>query len=177
METMFYRTLNKITRILTILLMSVITLIVPTEVFLRYFFGGTLYITEQLTRYLLVWVVFLASSLALTDNSHISIEILVGRFSGRTRLYFDLISQLLLLTFLVFLIIEGVLALSFQTDQIVSTLGISIFWFYLAIPVGSSLMGLNLLAKMWETIKKLSEKTVNGQQDQMIKTSEPGGLL
>ena len=150
---MFYRILNQSIKVLTILCLSVLTILVPVEVFLRYFFGKSLYITEEFTRYLMVWVVFLASSLALREDSHISIEIFVNRFRGRTRSCLHLIAQILLLTFLIFLIIEGIIALSFQMDQIIPSLGIPIFWFYLAIPVGSCLMILNLLPKMWESLK------------------------
>ena len=150
---MFYRILNKSIRVLTILFLSVLTILVPVEVFLRYLFGKSLYITEEFTRYLMVWVVFLASSLAIREDSHISIGILVNRFSGRTRSWLNLIAQVLLLIFLVFLIIEGIIALRFQMDQIIPSLGLPIFWFYLAIPVGSFLMILNLLPKIWESLK------------------------
>jgi TRAP-type C4-dicarboxylate transport system permease small subunit len=176
-NNMFYRTLNKSIEVLTILLLSVITIIVPVEVFLRYCFGMTLNITEQLTRYLLVWVVFLASSLALRENSHISIEILANRFHGRARLLVNLISQIVLITFLAFLIVEGIIALSFQKDQIVPSLRISIFWFYLAIPVGSSLMILNLLPRIWEILKGISGKSNLDQKDGNVSPSEPGGFL
>jgi C4-dicarboxylate transporter DctQ subunit len=150
---MFYRILNKSIRFLTILFLSVITVIVPVEVFLRYLFGKSLYITEEFSRYLMVWVVFLASSLALKEDSHISIGILVNRFHVRTRAWINLIAQGLLVTFLVFLIIEGIIALRFQMDQIIPSLGLPIFWFYLAIPVGSFLMIFNLLPKILGSLK------------------------
>jgi C4-dicarboxylate transporter DctQ subunit len=148
--------MNKLIRWLTIFFLSILTVMVPIEVCLRYLFGKSLYITEEFTRYLMVWVVFLASSLAVREDTHISIGILVNRFSGRTRSWLNLIAQVLLLIFLVFLIIEGIIALGFQMDQIIPSLGLPIFWFYLAIPVGSFLMILNLLPKMWESLKGVS---------------------
>ena len=170
---MFYRILNRSIEVLTVLFLSVLTIIVPIEVFLRYLFGKSLYITEEFTRYLMVWVVFLASSLAIEADSHINIEILVNRFRGRTRSWFNLIAQILLLTFLIFLIIEGVIILPFQLDQIIPSLGIPIFWFYLAIPVGSSLMILNLLPKIWQSLKALSGMNLPKQKDQPL--SKNGG--
>jgi len=155
---MFYRILNKSIKVLTILCLSSLTIIVPIEVFLRYLFGKSLYITEEFTRYLMVWVVFLASSLALREDSHINIGIFVNRFRGLTRSWLNLTAHLLLLTFLIFLIIEGIIALSFQMDQIIPSLGIPIFWFYLAIPVGCFLMILNLLPKIWENLRAISGK-------------------
>jgi TRAP-type C4-dicarboxylate transport system permease small subunit len=77
----------------------------------------------------------------------------------------------------VFLIIEGIIALSFQMDQIVPSLGIPIFWFYLAIPVGSFLMILNLLPKIWETLKIISGKAKSGQREESLSSNEPGGFL
>lgn len=173
---MFYRILNKSIRVLTILCLSVLTILVPIEVFLRYLFGKSLYITEEFTRYLMVWVVFLASSLAIREDSHISIGIFVNRFRGRTRSWINLLAQILLVTFLIFLIIEGVIALSFQMDQIIPSLGLPIFWFYLAIPVGSFLMILNLLPKIWETLKVISGKK-RFEDARSSKPREEGGLL
>jgi len=153
---MFYRILNRTLQVLTILLLSVVTVMVPIEVFLRYLFGKSLYITEEFTRYLMVWVVFLASSLALREDAHISIGILVNRFRGRWRSWLNLIAHALLIIFLIFLMVEGIVILPFQIDQIIPSMGIPIFWFYLAIPVGSGLMILNLLPKLWENMKAIS---------------------
>lgn len=150
---MFYDVLNKIIRTATIAVLAMITVIVSIEVILRYFFGMTLYITEELSRYSMVWMVFLGSSLAIRENSHHRVELLVNLFAPKTRAWFNLIAQLLLAVFLVFLIIEGGIALSFQFEQIIPTLNISMFWFYLALPVGGVLMLINLLPCMWESLQ------------------------
>jgi TRAP-type C4-dicarboxylate transport system permease small subunit len=174
---MFYHWLNKGIKVLTIFFLAVLTVIVPIEVFLRYCFGKSLYITEDLTRYLMVWVVFLASSLALRENSHVSIEILTNQFRGRARGWFNLVAQALLLTFLIFLIVEGVIALTYQMEQIIPTLEIPIFWFYLAIPVGSMLMILNLLPKIWKSLKAIAGKAEAEMPKEVLPGTEPGGFL
>lgn len=166
---MFYPVLNKVIKVLTILCLSVVTILVPIEVFLRYLFGKSLYITEEFTRYLMVWVVFLASSLAIREDAHISIGILVNRFRGRSRAWFNLVAHGLLIFFLVFLMIEGIIILPYQIDQIIPSLEIPIFWFYLAIPVGCALMILNLLPKIWENLRTISG---NIQLDQGVENSQ-----
>lgn len=150
---MFYRGLTKIIQSLVVIFSAVVTGIVIIEVFLRYLFGGTLYVTEELSRYLMVWVVFLASGLALKGDSHISIGILVDKFGGKPRMGINLAAQILLLIFLVFLLVEGIVVLPYQIDQIAPSMGVSFFWFYLAIPVGSVLMILFLLPKIGESIR------------------------
>jgi len=152
---MFLRIVNRCTEVAIIILLSIITVIVPLEVVLRYCFGKSLMITEEITRYLMVWVAFLASSLALRSGSHINIEIFKNRFTGRSRAIFELTSYFLVLLFLVFIIVEGILILPYQVDQYISTIPISIIWFYLALPVGFFLMLLNLLPGIWEALKKV----------------------
>lgn len=165
---------NRATKGVTILFLSVVTVMVAIEVFLRYCLGKSLYVTEELTRYLMVWVVFLASSLAVRDNSHVSIEIIANLFKGRARAWYNLIAQLFFLTFLAFLILEGVVALSFQMEQIIPTLNIAIFWFYLAIPVGGALMILNLLPRLWENLRIIAGKTKPVEQPEAAPAGEQG---
>jgi len=166
---MFFNILNKGIKVATILVLSVITVMVSIEVVLRYFFGKSLYVTEEFTRYSMVWMVFLASSLAVRGNYHNRVEIFVNRFRGRTRVLMNLMAHLLLLVFLVFLIVEGIVALSFQFEQIIPSLNVSMFWFYLALPVGGGLMVLNLLPRIWENVLILlgkSEPCEEAQQTQ-----------
>jgi TRAP-type C4-dicarboxylate transport system permease small subunit len=154
---MFYTILNRCIKVATITILSVITVMVSVEVILRYAFGESLYVTEEFTRYALVWMVFLGSSYAIHDNSHFRMEILLDRLHGRTLAWVNLCANLLLGTFLIFLSAEGAVALPFQFEQIIPTLNVSMFWFYLAVPVGGVLMFLNLLPKIWKNILALSE--------------------
>ncbi len=174
---MFLRIVNRLVKVVTILFLSVMTAMVAVEVILRYGFGKSLYVTEELTRYLMVWVVFLASSLAIRDNSHISIELIPNLFRGRVRSGYNLIAQSFFLFFLIFLGVKGIEALTFQMDQIIPSLEIPIFWFYLAIPVGSLLMILNLLPKIWEGLKTLFGKAKPVQQDEILSVNGQEGSL
>ncbi len=172
---MFFQVLNKCVDILNILCMATMTVFVGTEVILRYCFSETLYVTEELARYLLVWMVFLSSSLAVRDDSHISIGSFVNRFHGRARACWKLIAQALLLTFFVYMVIEGTIVASMQWIQTVPSMGVSIFWFYLAVPVGGFLMLLNLLPKVWGNLKILSGR--GGSDERKTELPSDGGVL
>lgn len=150
---MFFKTLTKIIEGSVLVLLGVIILFVTVEVFLRYLFGKTLIVTEELTRYLLVWLVFLAASLALKRDDHINIVVLVDRFRGKAKHIIVFISQTLLLTFLLFLFVTSILLLPNQVDQIAPSLGVSLLWFYLAMPIGCLLMMIFLIPKMFSTAK------------------------
>lgn len=158
---MFYRVLTRIVEVMVILFSATMTGMVIIEVFLRYLFGGTLYVTEELSRYLMVWVVFLAAGLALETDSHISIGILVKKFGEKARLGLNLVAQVLLIIFLLFLLVEGILVLPYQIDQIAPSMGVSFFWFYLSIPLGSALMILFLLPKIGHSVKGILRSNAN----------------
>lgn len=160
---MFFNKLTKAIEGIVLVLFSIIIVFIIVEVFLRYMLGKTLFVTEELTRYLLVWVVFLAASLALKRDAHINIGVLIEKFQGRNRLSLILVSQSLLLTFLVFLFVESVLLLPNQVDQIAPSLGVSLLWFYLAIPVGCLLMMIFLIPKMLNTGKAILKRDSKGE--------------
>lgn len=165
---MFYRYLKKIIEMVVIFCSAVMTFTLIIQVFLRYVLKTSIPFSEELARYLMIWVVFLAAGLALKEDAHISIRVLVDRFRGRARLWLNLGAQILLLIFLVLLIRESIAVLPYQRIQIILSMGISIFWFYLAIPVGCIIMILFLLPKMQEKVKKILGKINHQDTDHTI---------
>jgi C4-dicarboxylate transporter DctQ subunit len=149
---MFFRLLSRLVESLVILLAGIIVAIVTAEVALRYLFSHSMIFTEELSRYLMVWVVFLGSALAIRDGSHIHIQILVKRLGPRMQQNVKLASYALMIAFLVFITVEGLKILPRQLQQMCITIDISLFYFYLAIPVGSILMIIFLLPIIRQTL-------------------------
>ena len=127
---------------------AVIVVMVVTEVVLRKGFGSSLIVTEELARYLLVWTVFLASAIAIRDNSHIRINALVKHLSPRHQIALALLAQVMSLIFLVLLMIESCRILPSQFQQTCICFDVPIVCFYLAIPVGCLLMILYIFPKI-----------------------------
>ena len=152
---MFYHYFKKLTEVFVILCSMVMSSILFIQVILRYVFKSGIYFGEELPRYLLVWIVFMAAGLAIHEDSHVKIQLFINKFQGRTRLVLDLVAQILLLGFVVLLLIETILILPYQKSQIILSMRLSFFWFYLSIPVGCSVMILFLLPKMREKVKKI----------------------
>lgn len=158
---MFYRLLSRAVEGLVILGATTIVSIVTTEVVLRYLFKHSLIFTEELSRYLMVWVVFLGSALAVRDGSHIHINFLTKRFNPRNQAWLRLSAHILTLVFLVFIAVEGIKILPQQLYQMCITINISLFYFYLAIPVGSILMIIFLLP----TFKDIWKEKISASDD------------
>jgi C4-dicarboxylate transporter DctQ subunit len=156
---MFLRLLSRLVEGLIILGATVLVAMVTTEVILRYVFSHSLIFTEELSRYLMVWLVFLGSALAIRDGSHIRIGILVNRLSPRLQKLMQMAAYCLTLIFLTVITIEGLKILPRQLHQMCITIDISLFYFYLAIPVGSILMIIFLLPSIQNAFSKKNQTT------------------
>jgi TRAP-type C4-dicarboxylate transport system permease small subunit len=142
------RSLVRVIEVAVMAAMAVVSVVIMTEVILRYTLGETLVVTEELSRYLMVWIAFLGSVLLMRERGHIAAEGLGGWFGPLGRRVIAVVADLLSLVFLLTLTWAGLQTLPGQLDQYLTTINIPIFWFYLAIPVGSGLMALVIVARL-----------------------------
>lgn len=143
--------------------------IVTAEVVLRKGFGTSLIITEELARYMLVWLVFLAGALGIRDKSHIRINALVKHLNPRLQVILALCAHGISLIFLVLLLIESIRILPRQFSQMCITFDVSIFYFYLAIPIGCVLMALFLVPKIREVLAGKAVESTDFREERIDK--------
>ena len=145
---------TQILEALTLVGISVVSLTVVVEVVLRYGFGSSLIFTEELTRYTMVWVAFLGGVIALRDGAHVATGGIGDRFGRTIGNLASLVADGLALLFLVTLAWASIQMLPNQRDQFTTTLNVSIFWFYLAIPVGAVLMALVIVGRRFGVVER-----------------------
>ncbi len=141
------RPLARVLEALVLLGMAVVATVVVAEVVLRYAAGRSLIVTEELSRYGMIWVALLASVLVLRDEGHIATGATGWLGPGGQRAA-RLVAEILSLLFLVVLAVAGLQVLPAQLDQDTLTLGVGMFWFYLALPVSALLMALVIAARL-----------------------------
>ena len=133
------------TKAAVVLAMAGMTAVVVAEVFARYVLNASISFSEELSRLLFVWAGFLSASLALREGLHIGMDLVFRRFAGTPRRVVAAINNGLILVLLVTVVVATVSILPDQWHQRTTTLGISVFWVYLAIPTGCGLMILQLV--------------------------------
>ena len=126
------------------ILMVVLVTVVSVGVVFRYCLMSPLPWVDQFSRFLLVWITFIAGGVALQAGEHVGIEALVRLLPRKAYLFVSFFNRLVILLFLVRLGVNGASLALFSVNQIMPTLGISMFWTYLAVPVGTLLMILYL---------------------------------
>jgi TRAP-type C4-dicarboxylate transport system permease small subunit len=77
--------------------LAAMVVLVFTNVVLRYLFNSGIATSEELSRWLLVWLTFLGAIVALRQHAHLGVDTLVRALSPRGRLICFVISYLLML--------------------------------------------------------------------------------
>ena len=118
--------------------------LVFANVVLRYGFGQSLAWAEEVSRYLVVWLSFLASGLALREGAHIAVETLPDALPAGAARVTRLAVVMLVAGFLGLLAWWGWGYAIFAWAQRSPVLRLSMGMVYLAIPVGAALMLVHL---------------------------------
>lgn len=85
------------------------TLIIFVQVIMRSVFNSSLTWSEELTRYIFIWQIWMGVSIAQKDKAHIKVEILKSFVKNQKVIaVVDVIATILLIAFNIFLVTSGV---------------------------------------------------------------------
>lgn len=137
---------TKVTEIAIVIMAFVLTFLTAFNVLLRYMFGYTIFFADEISRYLLVWIVFIGSSLAIRTGAHVGVEMFRRMVPEKTRKGMMYLSNSLLLFFLfAVLLISALILLPPLWTQVTVVMGIRLFWVFLCVPIGMFLMLVQLI--------------------------------
>jgi len=137
-----------------VLLFATMILVTLLGVFFRYVMLNPFEWTEELARFLMLALSFLAINIALRKREHIAIQFLAQKLPNKVSKVLNYFVDILVGLFLVVLMKQGYL-MATRTLLTASTLNISMFWIYLTVPLGAFLTILQLILNM--TKKTISE--------------------
>jgi TRAP-type C4-dicarboxylate transport system permease small subunit len=98
--------------------------------------------TEELARFLLIWIGLLGASFALRTKAHLGIDVLTFRLTGMKKQIVTIsVYGLVLLFALVIMVIGGfrLVQLTFSLNQISAAIGIKMGYIYLVLPISGLL--------------------------------------
>ena len=130
---------DKLCRVLIALMMTAMVLDVLLGVTNRFVLKLSISWTEQLARFLLIWISMLGAATAVRLGSHIGVTFILARM-GRWRRPFLLLNIVLIIGFLSVVGWYGVKLCISQSRQFSPVLQVSMFWPFLAVPSGCFLM-------------------------------------
>jgi TRAP-type transport system small permease protein len=88
------------------LLMSLMVVIVFANVIARYYLSASLAWSEEVARFMLIWLVFIGAVLAYVNDEHLALDIVVQLFPRRIRYGLAVVADLLVMV-AIYLLIHG----------------------------------------------------------------------
>lgn len=115
------------------------------QVLSRYLLPYSITWTEEIARFLLIYITFIGAAVAIYEKSHISITMFINKLSARPKLIVQIIIDLIILFFL-HLVFRGGIGMTSLTWGVVSgsMLKVMTGYIYLIIPISAVLMMLFL---------------------------------
>lgn len=136
-----------------ILLMAILVVLVTANVVLRYVFGSSLFFGNAMSRYLAIWFSLLLVGPLLLNDRHLGVDVLVRKFSLKTRFRIRVVELGLIA------VLGGLL--TYWGWQYASTFGfittdpatgIDMFWFYSALWVSGLFLVMFALYKLVQVV-------------------------
>jgi len=147
--------LRRAIALVIILMFAVLIVTVFYQVLGRYLFNAPPSWSEELARFLQVWIALLASALCIQQSMHLGVDYLLHAIPPRGRAALEVLVHLLVTGFLLLLLVQGVKILDVASVQTSPAMGINMWYAYLAVPVGAALMLLESVLKLGESLRAL----------------------
>lgn len=128
-------------------------IIIFLQVISRYFFGHTASYSEEISRYLFVWVVFLSLPVVSRQGGHMAVGLLAERFTGEKLRRLKIAGGLCSGAFLVIMVYQGIRMVFLASWQTSPAMEIPMSYIYIAIPMGCAAMLLVTIDELIGIIK------------------------
>jgi TRAP-type transport system small permease protein len=129
-----------VVRWLCIVLATALFVVVVAAVVARYGFGQAVSWTEEVPRYLLIWISFLAAAVGVLKREHVGFDVLFYKLPPRTRRMIALALTALIGGFGWIMLRYGITFVSDFGSDLMETIPYTNYWYYVAMPISGFLI-------------------------------------
>lgn len=105
------------------------------QVFCRYFLNSSLTWSEEIMRYMLLWLVFTTLPIAVVSKKHISLDIILEKVSPEIKKWMEIIINLIGIIIIVSLAIHSIELVALGKLQRASSINIQLNYIYIIVPI------------------------------------------
>ncbi len=124
---------------------AVMTVVVFLQVVYRYVLTQPLHWSEELARYLFVWLSILGATLGLQKRGHFGLDIFYRMLPRQGKRFLQLLINLSIGIVIFVILVQGIKLVEKTVLQESPAMAISMGWAYACLPVGAALMVIHLL--------------------------------
>ena len=137
------------------------SIIIFIQVICRYVFQNSLTWSEELARYMFVWLVYFSVSFTARRQKHIRIDAAINLYPKKLRPYIEILSEIIVLAFSIFIAVTGVTVFHkiAWSGQMSPAMGIPMQFVYAAPMIGLALTAIRQLQTIVQKVKALKNNT------------------
>jgi len=142
---------------INIFLMSFMVIILFIQVIMRRVFNNSLFWSEELARYMFIWLVYLGISHGARLRKHIKIDASLKLLPVKARPYMEILGDVLFLSFAVFVVFTAYrwVSLQLMLGQRSAALGIPMWVIFSAPMVGFTLTAVRQIQSVFFRIREI----------------------
>ena len=149
--TSFSQGVDRVATFLAVVALAAMTAVTTLQIVCRFFFTALSW-SEELSRYLMVWLTFLGASMGVKRGTHIAVTFAVSPLAPRWRQGLALLVQLLALYFFLLVALYGWKLMNLQAFQVSAGLGVSMRYVYVSLPVGGLLCAVHIVSEILQLL-------------------------
>ncbi len=163
--------INKGLAAFTVSLSTFLVFCVIWQVLSRYVIGKPSTVTDELARYLFMWVALIGAAYTTGLKRHLAIDLLTMTLKGKRKIVNEIVIQIAIAVFAGVVLVYGGSQLAMKTlatGQVTPALGLEMGYIYFCLPISGALMIFYSVIFACERVKSLSvndECTVESQAD------------
>ena len=146
-------------------LASGIFVVICMAVFTRYVLNVVPSWSEEVPRYMLVWITYLGAALCVRLQEHISLDIFFNLMPVRARRLGHLVLNLLVGAVGVIMVVYGLGLVRQFGDDLMESIPVKNVWLYLSMPISGSLIVLYVIREEWRGILGLNTPEAHAASD------------
>lgn len=132
-----------ILRWILVVIMAAMTLNVLWQVFSRFLLQDPSSFTEELARYMLIWIGILGAAYVAGQKLHLAIDLLPTKLKGKSKAYLEIFINIAIFLFaLGGLVIGGIrlVSITLMLNQISAAMQVPLGYIYTVLPISGALM-------------------------------------
>jgi TRAP-type C4-dicarboxylate transport system permease small subunit len=144
---------------------SVIFVVICMTVFTRYLLNLVPSWSEEIPRYMLVWITYLGAALCVRLQEHISLDVFFKLLPARVRKFGHLVLNLMVGVVGVIMVVYGLGLVRQFGEDLMESIPVTNFWLYLAMPTSGLLIILYVIEEIWRGILGLNALETHAASD------------
>ena len=146
---------DKLEIFICVILMSVMAVLLNIQVFMRYVVQNSLSWTEELARYIFIWLVYIGISYGTKISKHIRIEAALGIFPKKMRPFVVLAGEIVFMCFSFYICYRGwdIVQRQIRLGQVSPAMRIPMWVVYAAPMAGFGLTGVRVAQNIVSRVK------------------------